>query len=225
MSVLERLKQKPDNLNTNYRFPINIPILAELDFTEESFLEFVKKLEGIKEVVEEVEESKEKDLEHVVKSKKVTAVKTKMVMLEEQEDSSSKGSDIGARLEDDEARVKALESGLDKGLEEVAIEKQLKEKSARKRAIKGISTLKPQDWAPIEGKSIKALAEKEEPVRIKASKYYMNNREKFINFINSKFSHFKKELAENAENISCDNQSSGEFSLLIHQQLVYPNWD
>lgn len=72
MSVLERLKQKPDNLNTNYRFPINIPILAELDFTEESFLEFVKKLEGSK----EIEESKEKDLEHVVKSKKVTAVKS-----------------------------------------------------------------------------------------------------------------------------------------------------
>jgi hypothetical protein len=214
MSVLERLKQKPVNLNTNYRFPINIPILAELDFTEETFLEFVKKLEGITAV-----EPKE------LKQKKVSAVKAKMVMLEEEEgegeeDSSSKGSDIGARLEDDEARVKALESGLDADLEEVAIEKQLKEKSARKRAIKGISTLKPQDWAPIEGKSIKTLAEKEEPVRIKASKYYMNNREKFINFINSKFSHFKKELADNAENISCDNQSSGEFSLLIHQQLV-----
>ena len=62
-----------------------------------------------------------------------------------------------------------------------------KEKSTRKRAIKGISMLRPQDWAPIEGKPIKDLAEKVEPLRIKASKYYMNNREKFINFINSKF--------------------------------------
>ena len=63
MSILERLKQKPENLNTNYRFPINIPILAELDFTEESFLEFVRRLEGIK----EIEESKEKDLVILIK--------------------------------------------------------------------------------------------------------------------------------------------------------------
>ena len=75
MSVLERLKLKPENLNTNYRFPINIPILAELDFTEESFLEFVKKLEGITAV-----EHKE------LKPKKVSAVKAKMVMLEEGEE-------------------------------------------------------------------------------------------------------------------------------------------
>ena len=216
MSLLEKLKQKPDKLNTNYNFPINIPILEELDFTEDEFLEFFERLTAIKmgekgEKEEKEEKVVKKIIENVGKHKKAIAIKAKYII----EDESSEGSSIGSRIDDDESRVQSLESN-----EEIEEIKQLKEKKSRKRAIKGISILKPQDWAPIEGKSIKAMAEKVEPIRIKASKYYMNNREKFINFINSKFSHFKQELKDNAENISCDNQSTGEFSLLIHQQLV-----
>ena len=218
MSLLENLKQKPDNLNTNYSFPINIPILADLDFSEDEFIGFIRRLEGIheKKELEGIKGQKEglkeglKEGQQEVKKGKLTKMNTKIIISDESSES----------MNDDEDRIKALESGSESESEEIVLEKQLKEKSARKRAIKGISILKPQDWVPIEGKSIKALAEKVEPMRIKASKYYMNNREKFVNFINSKFSHFKKELADNAENISCDNQNSGDFSLLIHQQLV-----
>jgi hypothetical protein len=50
----------------------------------------------------------------------------------------------------------------------------------------------------------------------------MNNREIFINFINSMFEPYKKEIEENSENISCDNigKASGDFSLLTHQKIV-----
>jgi hypothetical protein len=50
----------------------------------------------------------------------------------------------------------------------------------------------------------------------------MNNREIFVNFINGLFEPYKKELEENKYTISCDDigQSSSDFSLLTHQQIV-----
>lgn len=58
----------------------------------------------------------------------------------------------------------------------------------------------------------------------KVSSYYMNNREIFVNFINSLFEQYTQELQkEDAENkISCDNigASSNSFSLLTHQKIV-----
>ena len=200
MSLLERLKLKPTNLNTNYRFPVNIPIIKELTFTEDDYLEFATLLDnkGTDKVRKELRERKRDVLEEEKVREEVR----------------------------EEAQEEVREEVREAAREEVDIEKELKEptetviKKARlKRAVKGISVLKPKDWVPIDGVSIQALAEKREPVRVKASKYYLNNREKFINFINSKFNHYKQELNDNKDNISCDSQSS-EFSLLIHQQLV-----
>jgi hypothetical protein len=64
------------------------------------------------------------------------------------------------------------------------------------------------------------------PIVHKVSSYYMNNREIFVNFINSLFEQYTQELEkEDAENkISCDNigasTSSNSFSLLTHQKIV-----
>ena len=58
----------------------------------------------------------------------------------------------------------------------------------------------------------------------KVSSYYLNNREIFVNFINSLFEQYTQDLAkEEASNtISCDNigTGSGAFSLLTHQKIV-----
>jgi len=60
----------------------------------------------------------------------------------------------------------------------------------------------------------------------KVSSYYLNNREIFVNFINSLFEQYTQELAkeESTNAISCDNigtgSGSGTFSLLTHQKLV-----
>ena len=194
MSLLERLKQKPVISNTNYKFSINIPILKEMTFTEEDFLEFAKLMES-KEERKEARKQKEPKKMDLVKRGHV-----KKALLV---------------VEDDEEGDKGAVEGAVEGLEGEPVKK-----ARLKREIKGVSILQPKDWVPIEGKSIRTLAEKVEPMRVKASKYYLNNREKFINFINSKFNHYKREMEENKDNISCDSQSSGEFSLLIHQQLV-----
>jgi hypothetical protein len=61
-------------------------------------------------------------------------------------------------------------------------------------------------------------------VIIKTSNYYMNNRQIFVNFINSLFTSYKKELEEEnkSSSISCDSigNTNSDFSLLTHQKLV-----
>ena len=68
------------------------------------------------------------------------------------------------------------------------------------------------------------IPQHEKQTNIIASTYYMNNRKKFVSFINSIFEPYKREL-ENLENtITCESmEQSGEsskLSLLIHQQIV-----
>jgi hypothetical protein len=66
------------------------------------------------------------------------------------------------------------------------------------------------------------LPKKQPPVIVKVSSYYMNNREIFVNFINSLFEPYRQELMENEENISCDiiGKKNSDFSLLTHQKIV-----
>jgi hypothetical protein len=69
---------------------------------------------------------------------------------------------------------------------------------------------------------VQRLPKKEPLVNIKVSSYYMNNREMFVNFINSLFYKYREELEANSESISCDTigNKSGDFSLLTHQKIV-----
>jgi len=88
---------------------------------------------------------------------------------------------------------------------------------------KGIAVLGPETYVQIGDTPInQRLPVRERPFKLIASSYYMNNREKFINFINSLFAPYKEELKRNAENISCDTigNTSGNMSLLIHQEIV-----
>ena len=122
MSLLERLKLKPTNLNTNYRFPVNIPIIKELTFTEDDYLEFATLLDnkGTDKVRKELRERKRDVLEEEKVREEVR----------------------------EEAQEEVREEVREAAREEVDIEKELKEptetviKKARlKRAVKGISVL------------------------------------------------------------------------------------
>jgi hypothetical protein len=55
---------------------------------------------------------------------------------------------------------------------------------------------------------------------VSASHYYMNNRQKFINFVNELFMAYHEELSSQKEQISCDPAVNAEFSLLTHQKIV-----
>ena len=88
---------------------------------------------------------------------------------------------------------------------------------------KGIAVLGPETYVQIGDTPInQRLPVRERPFKIIASSYYMNNRERFVNFINSLFAPYKEELKRNAENISCDTigNTSSSMALLIHQEIV-----
>jgi len=55
---------------------------------------------------------------------------------------------------------------------------------------------------------------------IKASSYYLNNRETFINFINTLFMPYRDEIMRDDAEISCDKGSSGDFDAFTHQKIV-----
>ncbi len=98
-----------------------------------------------------------------------------------------------------------------------------KKKRLTQKPEKGIAILGPETLINIGDTDLtKRLPKKLPPVIIKVSSYYMNNREIFINFINSLFEPYRQEIQENKENISCDaiGQTSTDFSLLTHQKIV-----
>ena len=88
---------------------------------------------------------------------------------------------------------------------------------------KGVAILGPEINVVIGDTLLPKRLPKREPlINIKASSYYMNNREIFVNFINSLFEPYRIELDQNKNSISCDDigKISGDFSLLTHQKIV-----
>lgn len=56
---------------------------------------------------------------------------------------------------------------------------------------------------------------------LRGSPYYLNNREIFINFINNKFLKYRDEVvAQEKEEVSCQDKARGEFALLTHQKII-----
>ena len=113
--------------------------------------------------------------------------------------------------------------------EEVALtEKKEPDKRGRttKKVEKGIAVLGPENVVEIGDTPLsQRLAKKEPPVIIKVDSYYMNNREIFVNFINSLFEPYKKEFENMNANISCDsigkdNSDDKGFTLMTHQKIV-----
>lgn len=60
-----------------------------------------------------------------------------------------------------------------------------------------------------------------ERVTLKAPSYYMNNRKLYVQKIAELIKSYKKDLAEDDKNISCENRNSDkEFKLLTHQKVM-----
>ena len=65
------------------------------------------------------------------------------------------------------------------------------------------------------------VPKKEELVLIKHSSYYMNNREKFVLFINNLFRPYRDELLKENTDVSCDSdKQTSENKLFIQQKIV-----
>jgi hypothetical protein len=105
----------------------------------------------------------------------------------------------------------------------IAVKAPKKKQRLTPKLEKGVALLGPETLVEIGDTDLRSrMPKKSPPVIIKVSSYYMNNREIFVNFINSLFEPYRKELAENKDEISCDNigQTSTNFNLLTHQKIV-----
>jgi hypothetical protein len=123
-------------------------------------------------------------------------------------------------------KVEELEKGVEeeKVVEEgIEIKLPKQKKRITKKIEKGVAILGPETLIEIGDTPIQQrIPKKSQVVIMKASSYYMNNREIFINSINSLFAPYKRELEANSENISCDTigKTNTNFSLLTHQKIV-----
>ena len=64
------------------------------------------------------------------------------------------------------------------------------------------------------------LPKKTPDVLVRASSYYMNNREIFVNFISSLFRKYKDQIDSESANVSCDQRQTSEYAAMAHQNLV-----
>ena len=159
--------------------------------------------------IEERMEIKEIEEKEPIKQKQPIERKKKLVLIGEEE----------RKLEQEKEDTKIQE-------EEEPIQI-ISETNKRKteRVEKGTAILGPEILVEIGDTRIEdRLAKKSPPVIIKVSSYYMNNREFFINFINSLFEPYRREVLDTSKNISCDNigQDAEDTmnQLLIHQKVV-----
>jgi hypothetical protein len=174
----------------------------------------------IKPVLEIEEKEIEKPIEPVVKKAKKIDIKKPLIIEEDEEEK------IEEKIEEEspEEFVMKPKKNLKEEPQEVI---QIIQPKAKKRKTekpeKGVAVLGPEVVVEMGDTDLrKRLPRKSLPINIKVSSYIMNNREIFVNFINSLFEPYKRELEENRENISCDTigKTSSDFSLLTHQKIV-----
>jgi hypothetical protein len=91
---------------------------------------------------------------------------------------------------------------------------------------RGFAEIAREEWADAGKTAItKAPPLKTDTHEVRVPGYYMNNRTKFVNFINSYFSEYRDDVLNEALTISCDDmegkgKDDAEFKLLIHQKVV-----
>ena len=126
-------------------------------------------------------------------------------------------------LEDESPEEFVLKPKKKEGEEVIQIKLPKEKKRKTEKKEKGIAVLGPEVNIRMGDTDItKRLPKRGPPINIKVGNYIMNNREIFVNFINSLFEPYRRELEENKESISCDTigKTSTDFSLLTHQKIV-----
>ena len=124
----------------------------------------------------------------------------------------------------EEQMEKQMEEPIEEPIEK-PIEKQPTIRKPKEKANKELIGDLPENDVIINSDGLSTrMPTAEKQTNIIASTYYMNNRKKFVSFINSIFEPYKRELESLENNITCESlEQSGEsskLSLLIHQQIV-----
>jgi len=103
--------------------------------------------------------------------------------------------------------------------------KKTRKTRAPTRAVEDVKLTIPASLIQVNDEPIQVRLKPREPsVNIKAPAYFMNNREIFVNFINSIFKSYSKKASEASAAMTCDSliaaKKSKDFSLMVHQQII-----
>ncbi len=239
-ALKERLKRKPDVrpnegvrviLTSQTKTVVKPIITAEKDEGKraQDILEKIKqkKLTSVimklpqEEKVNVISKAPEIALE---KPKKPKKLKAELIIEEEQGQIKQDLPEGGPRLEEynydqqkelDVEPVKPLEA------EETNINTNPRKRTTKK-VTKGVIELGPELMITIGDTPLERRLPPLPVFDVKVSSYYMNNREIFVNFINSLFEPYKEDLMDETKGISCEDigKDTGEVSLLTHQKIV-----
>jgi hypothetical protein len=172
---------------------------------------------SIKPLIEEVEESK--TVEPILPKSVKRAKKVKLPLIIEGEEGEVEEAPKKKML-----IIEGEEGQIEEEIQEfVPVEKPKKVGRQTKKVEKGIAVLGAETVLDLGDETItRRLPKKSPPIIIKVSSYYMNNREIFVNFINSLFEPYRQELQSDKSKISCDDigNTGSDFSLLTHQKIV-----
>lgn len=184
-----------------------------------------KSMVTIKPLLEIEEKTVEPTPEPKVKKAKKLVIKQPLIVEEDEEKEEEKEGEKSPEEFVFKKKKVAFKEEAKEALPEEVIPiippKQKKRKT--EKVEKGIAVLGPEVVVEMGDTNLtRRLPIRNPPVNIKVSSYIMNNREIFVNFINSLFEPYKRELEENKESISCDTigKTSSDFSLLTHQKIV-----
>lgn len=195
---------------------------------------------SVKPLIEVEERNIEPVPEPTIKKAKKLEIRKPLIIEEEEEEKKGdespeefvlkkkvefKEQDEIKQIEEDHANESPEEFILKKKEDQEVLPIKMPKAKKRKteKPEKGIAVLGPEVNIVMGDTDLtRRLPKRSPPINIKVGKYIMNNRETFVNFINSLFQPYKRELEENSENISCDTigKTSTDFSLLTHQKIV-----
>lgn len=162
--------------------------------------------------------------------------KRKLLTIEEEPEEGDTVAEVDAEIdaevvdgdvqEENKDKVEAaddVEAEAEAEAEEQIVIRPVKKQRITKKIEKGVAIIGPEMKSVIGDTAVvQRIPKKSPPINIKVSSYYMNNREKFVNFINSIFEPYREEIMSNKQEITCDNigRTSKEFDLLTHQKIV-----
>jgi len=200
--------------NTNFNREALLKKFAESKLSKVSIKPIVKANQEAEESTKPITEA----IPEIKKAKKIGIQQKYIIQEEEEEEDELNKLPLENVVEKEKGQEKEQEP------EVQVIEVKTPKKSRITKPIeKGVAVIGPETSVVIgDTPIINRLPTKLPPINIKVSSYYLNNREIFINFINSLFEPYRQELEANSENISCDNigTQSENITLLTHQQIV-----
>ena len=200
--------------------PTKMPLIVDetekgydIDALKKKLLENKKLTVTVKPIMKVSEDKKTSQPLPLPVPKKIQKLDIKKQLIIEDDEEAEAESQTKVRFEIEPEEVTDI----------IPIKEPKKKQRFTPKVEKGVAILGPETLVEIGDTDLRSrMPKRAPPVIIKVSSYYMNNREIFVNFINSLFEPYRKQLEENTENISCDTigQTNTNFNLLTHQKIV-----